>query len=171
MDPEAMTQKCLELVDTDGDELLTKSELKVTPGLLSALVDLDKDKDGKLSRVELLDRFKFYVESRVGLQGLNCTVTMNGRPLHDAHIDLVPEPFMIDYIEPAQGDVINANTGYVELSTDPELPGVRPGIYRVEITSPSVEIAAKYNTETIYGIEVAPIQQESPSRQFNVKRR
>ena len=77
----------------------------------------------------------------------------------------------IDDIEPATGEVINADTGFAEISTDPELPGVQPGIYRVEITSPSVDISPNYNENTVYGIEVAPIQQESPRRHFNVKRR
>ena len=40
---------------------------------------------------------------------------------------------------------------------------------RIEVER--LDIAAKYNEQTIYGIEVAPIQQENPTRQFNVKRR
>ena len=111
MDPEAMTKACLDLVDTDGDGQLTKSELKVVPGLLSALEDLDGNDDKKLSRDELLERFQLYVTSRVGLQSIDCTVTIHGRPLPDAHVDLIPEPYMADFIEPAAGDVINPNTG------------------------------------------------------------
>jgi hypothetical protein len=171
MDPVAMTEQCFELVDADKDGQLTKRELKATPGLLSALVDLDVNKDDQLSREEILSRFQLYVDSQVGLQGFNCTVTMNGRPLRDGHVELIPEPFMAEFIEPAAGDVINTSTGMAEVSTDPELPGVRPGIYRVEITSPTVEISPRYNTETIYGVEVAPVQQEAPNRNFPVKRR
>jgi hypothetical protein len=171
MDPETMTQKCMDLVDADSDGLLTKAELKVTPGLLSALVDLDEDKDKQLSRDEIFKRFELYVTSRVGLQGVDCSVTINGRPLRDAHVDLIPEAYMAEFIEPAAGDVINENTGAVEISTHADLPGVRPGIYRVEITSPSVDIASKFNKETIYGMEVAPIQKENESHQFRVKKR
>ena len=36
-----------------------------------------------------------------------------------------------------------------------ERPGVPPGFYRVEITKPGLAIPAKYNTETILGIEVS----------------
>jgi hypothetical protein len=36
----------------------------------------------------------------------------------------------------------------------PNMPLVQPGIYRVEITHPSVKIPAKYNTETTLGIEI-----------------
>jgi len=171
MDPETMTKACMDLVDKDGDGQLTKEELKVTPGMLSALVDLDRDKDNQLSREEVFQRFELYVNSRVGLQGVACSVTLNGQPLRDAHVDLVPEPYMAEFIEPAAGDVINPNTGAVEISTNPELPGVRPGFYRVEITSPTVEIAAKYNEDTIYGIEVAPVQKENASSHFKVKKR
>lgn len=168
-----MTQSCMDLVDADQDGYLTNEELKVSPGLRSALVDLDEDQDKQLSRAEVFARFEMYVNSRVGLQSIDCTVTMNGRPLKDAHVDLIPEPYMADFIEPAAGDVINQYTGAVEISTDPELPGVRPGFYRVVITSPTVEIAAKYNDETIYGIEVAPIQKQDGANasHFKVKKK
>ena len=34
--------------------------------------------------------------------------------------------------------------------------GVRAGMYRVEITSPSIKIGKKYNEETTLGVEVSP---------------
>ena len=171
MDPDTMTKACMELVDANGDGQLSKDELKVTPGLLSALIDLDENEDDQLSEEEIFKRFELYVNSRVGLQSIDCRVTLNGTPMRDAHVELVPEPYMADFIESAAGDVINGNTGAVEISTDPELPGVRPGFYRVEITSPTVKIATKYNEETIYGIEVAPVQKQNARSIFNVKKR
>ncbi len=35
-------------------------------------------------------------------------------------------------------------------------PGVAPGFYSVEITKPGEDIPAKYNSQTIYGLEIAP---------------
>jgi hypothetical protein len=34
-------------------------------------------------------------------------------------------------------------------------PGVAPGLYRVEITKDGEDIPAKYNTDTVFGQEVA----------------
>ena len=34
--------------------------------------------------------------------------------------------------------------------------GVAPGFYSVEIIKPGEDIPAKYNSQTIYGLEIAP---------------
>jgi hypothetical protein len=82
----------------------------------------------------------------------------NGRPLQDGHVRLIPEPFLEGIIEAAEGDVVDDRTGMAEVSTpnDDDLFGVRCGMYRVEITSPSVKIGKKYNEETILGVEISP---------------
>ena len=40
-------------------------------------------------------------------------------------------------------------------AADPTVQGLPPGFYRVEITKDGEKIPAKYNTDTILGIEVA----------------
>ena len=163
-----MTASCMELVDSDKDGMLTKTELKVTPGLLSAAGDLDENSDGKLSRDEIFTRFELYIQSKVGLQGFSCKIQRaNGDPIEDAQIKLVPEPFMADYIETAEGEVIDENTGFAELTSDPEVPGtVRVGMYRVEITSPTIKIPSKYNEKTTLGVEVAPVTNSTSNREL-----
>ena len=113
MDAEAMTNACMEQLDGDGDGFLTKKEMESAPGLLFAAADLDIDpKDDKLSRAEILARFQLYVELNVGFQALSPKVVFpNGRPVEDAEIEMVPEPFMADYIETATGSVIDVDTG------------------------------------------------------------
>ena len=46
--------------------------------------------------------------------------------------------------------------------------GVPPGWYKVEITKTGENIAAKYNTQTILGIEIAPDVRGNPIK-FEMK--
>ena len=74
---------------------------------------------------------------------------------------LIPEDFFGGAIKPATGTSGPGGRGYLGVAPEdlPEnttsLPLTQPGLYRVEITHPSVRIPAKYNTETTLGIEVA----------------
>lgn len=162
-DAEGITDKAMEQCDEDKDGLLTKTELKNAPGLAYALRQLDTDGDKKLSRDEVQQRFQDYLDSKVGVQGFTCYVQLkNGQPLHDGHIKLIPEAFLEGVIEAAEGDVIDDRTGMAEVTTpnDEGLFGVRSGMYRVEITSPSMKIGKKYNEETTLGVEISPFTNE-----------
>jgi len=158
-DVDDITDKAMAQCDQDGDGLLTSTELKSAPGLAYAARQLDKNEDEMVSRDEVRQRFQDYLDSKVGIQGFNCFVLMkNGRPLHDGHVRLVPEPFLEGIIEVAEGDVVDKRTGAAEITTvnDEGLFGVRSGMYRVEITSPSTKIGKKFNEETLLGVEISP---------------
>ena len=82
---------------------------------------IDTDGDGKLSRDELLERFNIYVDTAVGLQSITLQVRQrNGAGFMGAKVRLVPEPFMADYIEESEGEVIDPSSGLVEIMTLPE---------------------------------------------------
>lgn len=158
-DVEGITDKAMAQCDDNSDGLLTETELKNAPGLGYALPVLDTDGDKKLSRDEVRKRFQAYLDSKMGIQGFNCFVLLrNGRPLHDAEIRLVPEPFLEGIIEPAEGYIVDEQSGAADFTTPNEdnLFGVRSGMYRVEVTSPSIKIGKKYNEETILGVEISP---------------
>jgi hypothetical protein len=157
-------------VDTDKDGFLSTDELKQTPGLQSCAKELDTDGDNRLSRDEVLARFKLYQDTGAGLVGLNCRVLVNGQPAQDAEVQLVPEDFLKDYVPTASR---RASDGSVSIiSPNPEgLPLAREGMYRVEITSPSLRIPAKYNTETSFGIEVLASSYATQGREFKVTTR
>lgn len=167
LDPEKMADGAMQLCDANSDGVLSASELSASPALKFAKDDIDTDGDGKISRDELVERFNIYVDTAVGLQGITLNVrkgSVNGDGLMGATVKLVPEPFMAEFIEEAVGEVIDPSTGLVEIMTLPPDPGVRVGMYRVEIESEDFKVPTKYNTNTIYGIEVPPITSAATSK-------
>lgn len=164
LDPPSMAQGAMDLCDSNTDGFIDKTEVKQSPALNFALDDIDTDGDKKISHDELLDRFTIYKETAVGLQGITMHVVQrNGDGLMGATVRLVPEPFMPDSIEEATGEVIDPGNGLVEIMTLPPDPGVRVGMYRVEVTSDDVKVPSKYNTDTKWGIEVPPITSKATS--------
>ena len=167
LNAEAMADGAMDLCDSNSDGFISSSELKASPALKFSKDDIDTDGDGKLSRDELLERFNIYVDTSVGLQGITLNVrkgSVNGDGLMGATVRLVPEPFMADYIEEAEGEVNDPSNGLVEIMTLPPDPGVRVGMYKVVIESDEFKIPSKYNDNTTLGIEVPPITSAATSK-------
>jgi len=173
MNAEAMTDGAMEMCDADSDGFITKSEAKACPSIKSAMVDLDVDpKDNKISRDEMLARFNLYVESKIGLSAPAIYVrkgSVNGMGLVGATVRMIPESFMEEYIETAEGTVIDPENGYTDISVVAGMPGVRIGFYRIEITSDDMKIPAKFNEKSIYGVEIPPVTSEAAEMIFVVK--
>jgi hypothetical protein len=154
-DPEGRAERAMELFDSDSDGFLAGDELKKTPGLLAGLDIIDTDDDQKVSTEEIISRFELYEQLKLGLRGREFRVVYKGRPLADATVKLVPEPFLEGVIEPATG--VTDARGIASPSAGVDgLPGLRPGYYRIEVASDKVQLPAKYSTETILGAEVSP---------------
>ena len=102
-DPPAFAGVVIEQLDKNGDSVVDKAELVEAPGLAYGARFIDKDADGKLSRDELESRFTRYRERQLGLTSQQFRVTHNGRPLVGAAVRLIPEFFLSDIIEPAEG--------------------------------------------------------------------
>lgn len=154
-DPSGVSERAMELLDSNGDELLSGDELTKSPGLLAGLDVIDTDDDQNVSAAEIIARFEHYEQLKLGLRGREFRVTYKGRPLANANVKLVPEPFLEGVIEPATGITRPDGIVYPNAGVD-GLPGLRPGYYRIEVTSDKVKLPAKYNTETILGAEVSP---------------
>jgi hypothetical protein len=156
-DVDAITAACMSQADADGNGSISKQEAKDNaPSLAYALQALDANQDNELSEDEVRQRFVDLANAKTGVQGFGAKFTFKGRPLPGGKARLVPEPFLEGVIEPAEG-MINEDTG----SADFDIPGddyygVRPGMYRIEVTSERVKIPAKYNEETVLGIDVSP---------------
>ncbi len=157
-DVEAITDACMQQTDEDGDGFVTKSEAKANaPGLAYALQQLDTDQDKKLSVDEIRQRFQDLADAKTGVQGFNMRLYYRGRPMRQANIRLVPEPFLEGIVEEAEGQISDEYTGTADFDIPgDEFYGVRPGMYRVEVTSDDVKIPAKYNDETTLGVDVSP---------------
>lgn len=155
-DVDVITEKCMTQADADGDGSITKAEAKENaPSLVYALDALDLDGNKEISEEEIRQRFTDLANAKTGVQGFGAKFTYKNRPF-PGNARLVPEPFLEGVVEPAEG-TIDGYTG----NADFDIPGddyygVRPGMYRVEVTSDKVKIPAKYNDETTLGIDVSP---------------
>jgi hypothetical protein len=149
-------------LDANNDGALEAAELEKCPGLKASLSTIDADRNGKLTQSEIAGRVKTYGASQVALFPFKCQVLLDGRPLRDAKVTLVPEKFLGDAI-PSAGGTTNRE-GYAVLSVQElgqkGLAGVRCGIYRVQVSQPAPDgkerLPARYNAETTLGQEVAP---------------
>jgi hypothetical protein len=165
--PEAIAQAVMTQYDTNHDGYLDAKELERCPSLKSSLPALDQSGDKRLSADEIAEHIRMYVNSEVALKEVGCRVLLDGRPLEGATVTYVPEKFMGSSIRPACGT--SDGRGMVTLVTQGEkLPGVQPGFYRVEISKKNAGgqelLAARYNQDTILGIEISPHQRRGDRR-------
>jgi hypothetical protein len=155
-DPDTAADEAMAQLDKDSDGQISAEELDAAPGLKYCVKQLDADENGKLSRQEVYDRIKLYQDMKVGLSAFTLQVKYKKRPLANATVRLVPEPFLGDVVKPSSGTT--TRQGHVQLIAEGEdVPAAGIGMFRVEITSPDVKIPAKYNTETTLGVEVSPV--------------
>jgi len=114
-----------------------------------------------VTREEIQKRMEKFAATKVGLMKFLCRVSHNGQPLSGATVTLRPEPFMNDAVKVASGVTDASGKVQVEIAdellptSDRGLHAMQPGLYRVEITHPTVTLPAKYNTETTLGREVS----------------
>ena len=73
-------------------------------------------------------------------------------------VKFVPDDFLGKEFKTATGTTDKDGMAMMSIPLkDPDdPPGVAPGFYSVEITKPGEDIPAKYNSQTIYGLEIAP---------------
>jgi hypothetical protein len=157
--PDESAQQALAEYDTNHDGYLDAKELERCPALKNRLELIDQNGDHRLSAAEIAGRIQIYADSQVALKSILCSVTLDGRPLQGATVTYVPEKFMGSSIKPASG--VSDERGAVSLFVPGEnLPGLQPGLYRVEISKKSASgqetIPARYNEETILGAEIYP---------------
>lgn len=161
MDASAMGKAAVVAYDADKDGLLSTEELAKFPAVQGAKTLYDKNQDGKIDATEIADRIQAWQGSRVALMSVSCTVQLDGKPLDGARVELVPEPFLAEYL-PAAGGTTDSR-GRAGLSADaaapggdaPKIAGVNCGLYRIRVTHPAQKIPAAYNTETTLGQEIA----------------
>jgi hypothetical protein len=162
LDPPQAASQALADYDTNKDGALDAKELEKCPGLQGALKKIDKNNDGRLSADEIAERLQLF--QRVGLlTSARVEVTLDGAPLGQAKVTLVPEKFMGAAFKSATG-VTDVN-GNAPLQVEGAYKGLVPmGYYRVEVSKKDgagqEAIPARYNTQTILGQEVAPEGEE-----------
>ena len=157
-DATASASGAIEKYDSDSSGGLNKNECKASP---FDLEKWDADGNGDIAQAEIEERLERYMKQKTGLIGVVCAVTFNRRPLENATVVFEPEEFLGGAIEAAEG-----TTGYdgqampaipEVVAEDPVLTGVRPGLYKIRVTHPDVEIPAKYNDDTTLSFDASPI--------------
>lgn len=159
VDPVAASKAAMEQYDKNGDGLLDMTELRGCPALLRELRAYDESKDKKLSADEIGAQIQDMYGQGPGMISLNCTVSLDGTALSGATVRFIPEAFLGSEIKEATGVTNSSGTAALGVSPD-ELPKelrrhhlMRVGIYRVEVTHPTIKIPTKYNTATELGFE------------------
>jgi hypothetical protein len=163
IDASAASRQAIEMYDKDGDGTIAETELNAVPGIKKNLSHYDRDGDGRINRDEIAARLNDWSKQQLALMGCSYIVTLDGQPLEEATITLVPEPYLGPNVKPASG--VSMQTGLVRLThADEDLPksangrplaGVKSGTYKVHVTHPTKKIPAKYNTATELGEEIA----------------
>jgi hypothetical protein len=153
----------MEMYDKDGDGAIAGKELDAVPGIKKNLDHYDRDGDGKVSRGEIAERLEDWANQKLALQGAAFVVLLDGRPLGEATVTLVPEGYLGPNVHPATG--LTTENGFTSVSHDKEhlpkssngrpIPGVTSGTFKVQVTHAKRRIPARYNTATELGEEIA----------------
>ncbi len=140
--------------DADKDGALDAKELEHCPALKEALKrGLDKNKDGKVTADELVERLRMFQEDGIGSAFVQ--VTLDGKPLAGATVTFTPEKFLGPSFKPATGTT--GPEGTTMLQVDGQA-AVAYGFYRVEISKNAggkETLPAKYNAQTTLGKDFA----------------
>lgn len=162
-----MAAAAMELADADKDGFLSDQELTSVPGLKAGIKTIDTDGDGKISQAEVESRIQLYADRKTAILPCMLTITYKGKPLMDANVKLVPEPFLEGVIEPAEGTSDFDGSVLMKMPNN-AIDGVRCGFYRIEVTSADKQISSKYNVATEIGYEAAP-EGYPPQTRYDVK--
>jgi hypothetical protein len=151
----------IEELDRDGDGKLAQAEWTSSPVVAAVATNYDKNADRFLESAEIVAGIAQWQTTGVGARSVPFRVIFNGAPLVGATVTLVPADFLGDAVKPATATTGPGGGGQLALAREdlpknaPNMPLMQPGLYRVEITHPSIKVPAKYNTETTLGIEIS----------------
>jgi len=161
VNPATAAKEAISEFDTTGDGALSRDELAACPGLLSVFDAYNTDGNDGLSAGEIEAGINRWAGGKMGLTQITCKVLSGGRPVPQATVRFVPEPFLTAALSPGEGTTNAqglAGLGATDKSFLPKnlshMKLMQPGIYRVEISHASAKIPAKFNTDTTLGVEI-----------------
>lgn len=152
IDAERFAAAVVARADADGDGRLSPAESGASPGIQAAFDQYDGDKDGQLSAAEIAGRIRRWQATRVGRVSCSFLVKLDGKPLSEATVRLVPEPELAAALPEAAGRT--DATGRVAPQPAGAAAGVPPGLYRVVVEHP--RLASRPADAPTPGIQVAP---------------
>ncbi|MBA3480605.1 MAG: hypothetical protein H0T51_02215 [Pirellulales bacterium] len=162
VDADSAAEAAMGEFDENADSQLDEKELAACPPLVDAMPTYDGNRDGTLTHAELVGGIGTWSERKIGAFPLQFTIRMDGRPFAGAKVSLKPVEFLGDAVKPAAGEADGAGAGSLSFSASdrpedlpPNLPLIQPGLYRVEITHPTVNVPSQYNDASTLGLEAA----------------
>lgn len=161
-DPVIVAREAVAAYDTNGDSLLSATELENCPAIANNLALYDEDADAHVSAAEIENRIKKWIQSGTGVLAMKVEVLVDNRPLPNATVEFKPLPFFADTIKPAFGTTDLDGAAWISMNPDDvpkKLQGMAvlyPGMYSVSITHEKIMIPRKYNLESLLGCEVSP---------------
>ncbi len=171
IDPSGTAAAAMQAYDTNGDGMIAGEELKACPELSHPLVmpSIDSNQDQQISAEEIEARLTDLQKggARVSTQ---CRVLVNGQPLGNATIKLVPPEYLASALPTSQGTTDERGQASIiepEAEDGTDLPPFA-GFYKAEVTHPEFPIPAKYNTQTTLGLEVTGYMQPDTTPEFNL---
>jgi hypothetical protein len=159
-----MADAAMKQSDTNGDGILDAKELAAAPGLKAAAEaqggSADKNGDGQLTKDEVRERIAYYEQTAIGITNAPVELFLAKRPLAGATVELVPEGFLEGVLDVATATTQENGFGVPSIQGEP-VEGVRPGMYRIVITSSSAQVPTKYTDKetTPLGVEVIPARE------------
>jgi hypothetical protein len=168
VDFESFVESLTTKYDRDANGQLSSDELATTPYLWACMKSYDANKDGQLAADEIVSNLSRVFNGKLALMGATCRVTRNGKPLDGAIVYFVPLPGLEDEL-PVAGAVTRNGAGTLSIRPE-DLPKnspkvkdlMRPGLYFVEVTHPTIQIPEQYNVKTTFGQEVTPDTADGP---------
>ena len=163
--PSKAAAKAIEDYDKDGDGKLSDAELKSIPGMFKWKQLYDLDSDGYVSQDEISNRLKKWRADNVAFRFLGAQVTLDGRPLPNAHIVMTPESYLGDSGKVATGTTNERGFASMIVAAE-DLPaaikqrgikvsGVYLGTYKISVTHPQRELPSVDDKGLQLGDEVA----------------
>jgi hypothetical protein len=158
LDPPAIASAALTALDRNRSGDLCAAELAQSQGLRSGAAKIDADSNGAVTGAELTARLAQYDQFPVQSLPLGCIVRLDGRPLVQGEVRLVPESFFGDSRRVASGRT--DEHGVVDFKVEgSDQFGVPQGMYRIEVSKPDAAgketLPARYNTHSQLGQEIA----------------
>jgi hypothetical protein len=171
VDPASAAASAMEKYDANHDGSLDKSELAASPALAAWFSVSD---DNKMTEDAIATRLAGMFTG-TSLLGVDCQVLLDGRPLSQATVRLVPEDIFGDALQPAEGITDESGAARPTIAAEdlPQnlqgTPLMAPGLYRVEITHSQVSLPSRYNAATELGMAIDPSQRNATGATFRLK--
>jgi hypothetical protein len=159
-DPQGISSRAIEQLDTNSDSTIDADEAKKAPGLAAGLARIDMNGDRQMSAEEIGSRIELYKKLGTGLISQSFVVLVNGRPLPGARVDFVPEEFLGGVIKTATGEADSSGL-VIPQTIEQNIPAMQVGFYQVKVYL--AQDQEPLETTQSVGIEVSPITTENES--------